>query len=443
MRAGASPPTLTRAALVPADTLSPAAAACAIAGAPDAPAGVTRSPRSGFMSRCIKTRTVVGALAALALAGCAPGDGPGTPTAPAERAAAAKVKRWDVNPTADWTDRATALNRRTPVNVVRLYAYLALAQLRAAEDARSVRPHPPIDGAIGGASAAVLAAYFPAATAEIEAALDAQSAAPRWPGAKHQDFAAGEAIGRAAAARVIAFSASDGFGSANPGTPPVGPGFWVYNGGPMARGGLGGRPLFLASASEFRSPPPPAFGSAAYLAALAEVRQFSVTRTPEQRAIALYWNVNQGPTTNAAVETLATELLRANRVDAVESARTLLRMNGAIYDATIGCFEAKYAYWFIRPAQADPTIAANLLFPTPPHPSYPAAHSCVTGAAVGVLALAFPDAGERLAALAAEAGMSRVYGGIHYRFDTEAGLALGRAVAATAFTAHLDGVAVQ
>jgi len=115
-------------------------------------------------------------------------------------------------------------------------------------------------------------------------------------------------------------------------------------------------------------------------------------------------------------------------------------MGAASFDALIGCFEAKYHYWFIRPPQADPGIVTT--FPTPPHPSYPSAHSCSSGALAGVLVAIFPSEARRLAAVAEESSLSRLYAGIHYRFDMEAGLALGRAVAAKALGADLDEVAV-
>jgi hypothetical protein len=59
-----------------------------------------------------------------------------------------------------------------------------------------------------------------------------------------------------------------------------------------------------------------------------------------------------------------------------------------------------------------------------------------------VLAAVFPSEARRLAAVAEESSLSRLYAGIHYRFDMEAGLALGRAVAAKALGADLDEVAV-
>jgi hypothetical protein len=384
---------------------------------------------------------LVAVLTSFGLAACAGSDGGPAAIVTSSQESRAAVKFWDANATANWTDLATSLTARRRVDVIRLYAYLSLAQLRAAEDAEAIRPSSPTSSAIGAASASVLSAFFPADVAEIEAALAAQLAAEPWPGAKHEDASVGTPLGRAAAARVLAFSASDLVGLTDPGTPPTTPGHWLWTGGPIVRGLLGARPFFLGSRDEFRPGPPPAFGSPEYLAALAEVRQISDTRTPEQLAIAQAWNAGQGPNSNARVQNLAVELIRTHRRSDVESARILFRMDAAIFDALIGCFDAKYTYWFIRPPQADPLI--TLPIGLPPHPSYPSAHSCVSGAASGVLMAAFPEERDRLEAVAQEASLSRLYAGIHYRFDMVAGLALGRSVAGKATSADLDAVAVR
>jgi membrane-associated phospholipid phosphatase len=365
---------------------------------------------------------------------------PNLPDAERSTAANSAVKFWDVGASTRWNELATDFTTRRLTNAVRLYAYLSLAQFRAAQAAQAIRPHPPTSSAIGAASAVVLSSFFPDDIVEIEGVLEAQRAETAWPGAKHEDFAAGEAVGRAIGARVVVYSRSDRFGLADPGTPPVGPGYWRANGGPIVRGNYRARPFFIASDSEFRPAPPPPFGSPEYLAALAEVRHISDTRTPEQVAIALYWNLNQSPTRNAAMNDLAVDLIRSYRRRDAEAARILFVANAAAFDALVGCFDAKYHYWFIRPPQADPGIVT--VFPVPGHPSYPSAHSCISGAMTGVLSTEFPSETARVDSVALEASLSRLYAGIHYRFDFEAGLALGRAVAAKAEAAKLDEVAV-
>lgn len=359
---------------------------------------------------------------------------------PATSAANSAPKFWEVGATVAWHEHAAVLIARRQADAVRFLAYLSLAQFRAAEAANAAPgPHPPVSAAIGGASAAMARAFFPLDVAEIDTWLAAQEATPEWPGAKHDDFAAGEAIGRAVAARVVTYAQTDHYGATNPGLPPIGPGRWVYVSGPIARGGLGARPFYLSSGNQFLPAPPPVFGSAEYLAALAEVRSISDTRTAAQLAIAQYWNINQSPRSAEAMNSRARDLIRKYHRKDDDAARIMFLMNTAAFDAAIGCFHAKYTYWYIRPPQADPGI--TLPIGLPPHPSYPSAHSCISGAATGVLAWFFPAEASSLDDVAQEASLSRLYAGIHYRFDMVAGLALGRNVAALALSSNLDAVA--
>lgn len=355
----------------------------------------------------------------------------------------------DAGATASWTELAVSLTERTPVGVTRLYAYLSMVQYRAAEAAederreqnhrrgcfhRKYRSRLAVSAAIGGASAAILTSFFPAYSDEIAAALAAQGAAV--PPGRGDDFEEAAALGADIAAEVLVYAAGDRFGLADPGTPPIGDGYWKWNGGPIARGGYRARAFFLASDNEFLPAPPPAFGSPTYLAALAEVRQISDTRTAEQLAIAQFWNVQQSPTRDTPWNNKAVELIRRYRVSDAKAARIMWTMNASVFDAAVGCFNAKYFYWFIRPPQADPLI--TLPIGLPPHPSYPSAHSCVSGAHAGALKAFFPREAASIDAMALESSLSRLYGGIHYRFDMEAGLALGNAVARNVLRSDLD-----
>ena len=354
------------------------------------------------------------------------------------------VKFWEVNATTRWNERAsTLLGQRPPANgqaaASRILTYLSIAQYRAALAAESGKErsvHPSVSAAVGGASAAVLSAFFALDVAAIEALLDADLARPGWPGEKHQNAAAGEAIGRAVGAAVLAQAATDNYLVVPTGAPLVGPGFWVSANAPIVRSLHGVRPFFLSSPSQLRPPPPPAFGSPEFLAGLAEVRAISNTRTAEQLAIAMYWNTGAGPFTAASLNVSADALIRAHHRTELESARILAYANAAAFDAQIACWDAKLTYWFVRPSQADPAITLPIGLPN--HPSYPSGHSCITSAMMTVLADALPSERERLEAIIAEAGMSRVYGGIHYRFDVEAGQEIGRGAAALALAGSLE-----
>ena len=99
---------------------------------------------------------------------------------------------------------------------------------------------------------------------------------------------------------------------------------------------------------------------------------------------------------------------------------------------------AKFFYYFIRPTQADPAITVVPGLTLPNHPSYPSGHSCLTSALMSVLISAFPSERPYLEEVITLAGMSRVYAGIHYRFDIEAGQGIGRQAAALALAGSLE-----
>src|SRR5262249_42012907 len=140
-----------------------------------------------------------------------------------------------------------------------------------------------------------------------------------------------------------------------------------------------------------------------------------------------------------------------------ENARLFAALNIAIADAVISCWDAKYEYSFWRPVtgirlaadDGNPDTAADAawapLISTPAHPSYISGHSSVSGAAAAVLAAFFETDNisftlpsqdplrparffTTFSQAARESADSRLYGGIHWRFDNEVGLTVGDAV---------------
>jgi len=101
-------------------------------------------------------------------------------------------------------------------------------------------------------------------------------------------------------------------------------------------------------------------------------------------------------------------------------------------DTAVATWDAKYAYWAPRPETAMRDLGVDRhwrpFLTTPPFPSYVSAHSSFSGAASEILATLFPRDAAAFRATAVQAGMSRLYGGIHYRFDHDAGLTLGRRI---------------
>ena len=300
-------------------------------------------------------------------------------------------------------------------------------------------------GAVAGASVVVLSYLFPGQAQALEDTVAAQ--ASTGPGEPHPAFAAGEAIGREVGAEIVARAKADGFSKPNTATPPVGPGFWTSSATPPqpVNGGQlpGVLPWFLTSASQFRPTPPPAFLSPEFDAALAEIRQISDTRTAEQVRIATFWALGAGTPTGSGfwLEVASRDVIQ-HGLSEREATHLYALLSATMADAAIGCWDAKLTYWLIRPWKADLAITVVPAVGMPNHPSYPSGHSCVSASAAEVLSAFFPEERAQLDAMVIEAGLSRMYAGIHYRFDIEAGQQLGRSVAHYTITADASGNSV-
>jgi membrane-associated phospholipid phosphatase len=156
-----------------------------------------------------------------------------------------------------------------------------------------------------------------------------------------------------------------------------------------------------------------------------EVRRVARERTSEQTRIAQQWN--SGDPWAVWNDTAAAALRRQGASEA-QAARVFSVLNAAASDAVIACFEAKSHYWTIRPSQVDSTLALADSVDLPNFPSFPSGHACSAGAFDAVLGHFFPQDRAKFTRIAEEQAMSRLYGGVHYRFDNDVGLALGRVV---------------
>ena len=183
-----------------------------------------------------------------------------------------------------------------------------------------------------------------------------------------------------------------------------------------------------------------------------EVYEAKKNLAPEQREIARFWSDDPmlSPTPPGHWISIAMQILEQEEADLDESVELLARLGVAMADSFIGCWQAKFQYDLLRPSTyirrlIDPKWEALLI--TPPFPEYPSGHSTQSAAAASVLTnhfgdeFAFEDATHEADGLPArsypsfwaaaeEAGISRLYGGIHFRAAIERGLDQGRCVGA-------------
>jgi membrane-associated phospholipid phosphatase len=328
---------------------------------------------------------------------------------------------------------AIASHRTNPPRASRALAHVSAAMYLAA-----LRGGRGQDDAVTGAASTVVAHFYPGAAARIQMLAD------RLADVESTAFETGRLAGRL----IIARAQSDGADAVWTGTPPEGPGYWVptppaYVNAPLEPLAGTWRTWNIRSGSQFRPGPPPSYGSAQFLAETTEVYNVSRDLTAEQKRIADYWADGAGTVTPPGHwNVIAIDLLETAGWSTLRQARLFATLNTAQADAFIACWDAKYTYWSLRPITAiRRLIDENWLsyIPTPPFPSFVSGHSTTSGAASTVLAWFFPDRAGELRAMAEEAAISRLYGGIHFRSDNEAGLDLGRHVGEVALDAYRAG----
>jgi hypothetical protein len=276
-------------------------------------------------------------------------------------------------------------------------------------------------------------------------------------------FNASVAHGKEVAAAILSWCAGDGF-STNNNCPYVAlpvPGAWqptppAFNPNPLQPCWGFLRPLVLTSGSECEPVAHPAFSTdpaSAFYAAALEVHNVVVGLTAEQRTIADYWSDGPVATGTPAGHWIAivSQIARNDELSLAEAAEAYARVGIAVHDAFIACWNAKYAFNLQRPVTyINQNIDANWTsyIVTPNFPTYTSGHSTQSGAAAQALTDMFgtkafvdtthtdhglvppqsPRSFNSFNEAAAEAAVSRLYGGIHYTFDNNNGFASGQCI---------------
>jgi hypothetical protein len=365
---------------------------------------------------------------------------------PKPATASAWKTRWTTQaPTERWNEEASLLivkYRLNPLRSVRVLTLLHVAMHDAVLRAEKLGLKQTAQSAAAHRAASrMLAHFFPLESpGRIEALGESALAALGAGQAKQaREIALGASIGNGAARLAMLRALNDGADEVWDARtrPAAKPGGW--RGTPPLDTAHPQEPLAgawqtwaLKSGDEIQPPAPPAYDSDTFLRAAKEVWEVSRNLTPEQKRIAASWHLDQGTITPPGLwNRKARELAERRKLPEKSRLRLLSALNVAMMDASIACWQTKYAWWVQRPVT---TIQAHLdkawlpILVTPPHPSYVSGHATVSGAAAEILKSYFPKDVRQIEGWAEEAALSRLYGGIHYRFDNEAGLALGRQI---------------
>jgi PAP2 superfamily protein len=315
------------------------------------------------------------------------------------------------------------------------------------------------EAAVAAAAHDVLLALFPAQSTDLDAKYAASLAALPDDIAKVN----GIAVGQEAARGVLNARAHDGRDATVIYVPGSGPGVWV----PTPPAFLAAQapetrfvqPFALNSPSQFRPEAPFSLDSEEWARDYNEIKALGSaigsSRTAEQTDIARFWSDNPPLQWNRAWRALS----MAKGLGLAENARYFAMLASASADSLIACWDAKFFYNFWRPVTAiragesdgnpetEPDPAWIGLIVTPPHPEYPAAHGCFSGASTATLKSFFgtDEVGFwidsnvtgvvnpvrtyfRFADALAEVAEARIYGGMHYRNSTRIGANIGKQV---------------
>ena len=251
--------------------------------------------------------------------------------------------------------------------------------------------------------------------------------------------AAAEMVGRWVGEQVIAHGRGDGSSTTWNGQAPEEPGLWrsAIPGGAPPADPLAGtwRPWNLSSGAALRPPEPPRPGDPLFEHELEEVAEVTAELTSVQQQIASQWQDKDGSLTPPGHWTaIAVSLARREGLSSSRTALLMALLATAQADAFIAAWDAKYAYWSVRPITAMQAIDPGWrpYIETPNFPSYVSGHASTSGAAAAVLAALFPHHAEELTDCGEQAAESRLLGGIHFRSDNDVGLQVGREAAAIA-----------
>jgi membrane-associated phospholipid phosphatase len=342
--------------------------------------------------------------------------------ASAQAAAAVPVAAGaESNPCVRWNELTRSLaatSRLAPPLFARAYALVSVACADAiTAGSRTGRAGTPAGCLVAGAASEVLLDLFPGGRPAIEQALREEAALAAAAG--HGPVLRGLALGRVAGRVAVRRARTDGADTPFAGTIPTGDGLWSGT-DPVLPACGSWRTWIADSGAEFAPEPPHAFGSPEDLADVAAVIAAAAQRTPEQEAIVHAWGDVSPP---SIWNGLANQRIVDRALAPGDAARAHAYLNMAMADAFIACWATKYTYWTARPSQRIPGLVT--VIPTPNFPSYTSGHSTISAAAAAVLAETFPDEAASFRARAEEAALSRLWAGIHFPHDNDAGLAVG------------------
>lgn len=363
-----------------------------------------------------------------------------------------------VEPWLEQTMELVARRPKDPPSSSRSYSYVSAAiedavlaayhwkyeYDRAAPDGeRAPDPsYPSEHAAIAGVASRLIAHLYPEyPKARLDERAEDVAQARVATGANYpSDVQAGLKLGRQIAERYIDKAEHDGSTRKWDGKRPRGPEHWEpppgSTGQPIQPVAGTWKTWLLDPVDRFQPPAPPKYGTPRFIANARDVMRVKQRLTAEQKRLAKFWEAGPGTALPAGVwNRVAIAYVHGQDLSVARQARLFAMLNVAMHDTGTACWHAKHqtGWWDPRPISAIRDLGLDRSWEpylgTPLFPAYPSCTSNYSAAAGEVLAHVFPADAKMWRARAVEAGMSRLWGGVHWRIDVEQGLKMGRRVA--------------
>lgn len=322
---------------------------------------------------------------------------------------------------------------------------------------------------VNAAMAAINKAFFPNASVTDKAAIDSLELALNNSFLTSQSQAlitTSSGYGKAVAAAVFAWAETDGYKDASRSyNVPTGDGLWKPTAPAFAAPATPywgeNRTIVKGSIANTQLPAPITYSTnptSPFYHMVKQLYEASQTLTTDQKEMAIFWRDVPGATTPGHWLSILQQVTEQTHSSLDKAALAYALSGAAMNDALITCFKVKYQYNLVRPITYIREVMGhtnwNSFIGTPAHPEYASAHASLSAATAEILqhlfgninsftdhtydGLGFPARTySSMWAIAEEAGISRLYAGIHYGKTIEVSLVQGKKVAQNILSNHL------
>lgn len=204
--------------------------------------------------------------------------------------------------------------------------------------------------------------------------------------------------------------------------------YWVSKEKPFSPNAGKGERFIIDKNFTYKTPPPPLYGSDEFKKELFLVNEASENRTSDQVSAINFWGGVPGTEAPAGIwQNRLYDVTKKYHLNDERYAYVQMILAEAVADSFMECWKVKYTYWTKRPDMTDKELQTSM--PNPPFPGYVSGHATISFTAATVLSTFFPKEKDIFMGDALEAKNSRLWAGIHFRYDNDEGEKLGTAVA--------------